>query len=210
LKFKEVILGEVIYTRGNNPGNEIIRNTIEKRSYYQDQLNKFQCQVYTKGQLRVRNYPKKLFGRKIDFEDGDTSKQKMLYLSETISIYSVDKPNKAKIEVLSSKVSGQSDGYGLSAPQFFSLYDNNVFIGNNLNPRGFISPISDNAMNYYRYKYQGTFYEDGRQISKIRVIPKRKFEPLFSGYINIVEDEWRIHSFQLLLNKESQLELLDS
>src|SRR4030095_5892919 len=68
----------------------------------------------------------------------------------------------------------------------------------------------DNAMNYYRYKYQGTFYEDGPQVSKIRVIPKRKFEPLFSGYINIVEDEWRIHSFQLLLNKESQLELLDS
>lgn len=210
LKFQEVVLGEVIVTMGNNPGNEIIRNTIKKRAYYQDQLNKFQCQVYTKGQLRVRSYPKRIFGRKIDFEDGDTSKQKMLYLSETISIYSVDKPNKAKIEVLSSKVSGQSDGYGLSAPQFFSLYDNNVFIGNRLNPRGFISPISENAMNYYRYKYQGTFYEDGRQISKIRVIPKRKFEPLFSGYINIVEDEWRIHSFQLLLNKESQLELLDS
>jgi len=125
-------------------------------------------------------------------------------------MYSVDKPNKEKIEVLSSKVSGQSDGYGLSAPQFFSLYDNNVFIGNNLNPRGFISPIADNARSYYRYKYEGAFYEEGRQINKIRVIPKRKYEPLFTGYINIVEDEWRIHSLQLILTKESQMELIDS
>jgi Family of unknown function (DUF5686)/CarboxypepD_reg-like domain len=210
LKLQEVTMSEVILTTGNNPANEIIRNTIKKRKYYQDQLNKFQCEVYTKGQLRVRSYPNKIFGQKVNFEDGDTSKQKMLYLSETISTYSVDKPHKEKIEVLSSKVSGQSDGYGLSAPQFFSLYDNNVFIGNNLNPRGFISPISDNAMNYYRYKYQGTFYEDGKQISKIRVIPKRKYEPLFSGYINIVEDEWRIHSVQLLLTKESQMQLVDS
>jgi hypothetical protein len=210
LKLQELVLGEVMITMGNNPANEIIRNTIKKRSYYQDELKKFQCQVYTKGQLRVRSYPKKILGRKVDFEDGDTSKQKMLYLSETISTYSIDKPNKAKIEVLSSRVSGQSDGYGLSAPQFLSLYDNNVFIGNNLNPRGFISPIADNAMNYYRYKYQGTFYEDGKQMSKIKVIPKRKYEPLFSGYINIVEDEWRIHSFQLLLTKESQMELVDS
>ncbi|MBK5270154.1 MAG: hypothetical protein JJE22_03985, partial [Bacteroidia bacterium] len=127
-----------------------------------------------------------------------------------ISTYSVDKPNKEKIVVHSSRVSGRSDGYGLSAPQFISLYDNNVFIGNDLNPRGFISPIADNAMNYYRYKYQGTFYEDGKQIDKIKVIPKRKYEPLFSGYINIVDDEWRIHSFQLLLTKESQMELVDS
>lgn len=210
LSQQEVTLGEVIIKSGEDPAYEIIRNSIKKRTFYQDQLNAFQCQVYTKGQLRIRNYPKKFFGRKVDFEDGDTSKQKMLYLSETISKYSVNKPAKEKVEVISSKVSGQSDGYGLSAPQFLSFYNNNIFIGNNLNPRGFISPIADNALNFYRYKFEGTFYEDGREVSRIRVTPRRKFEPLFSGIINIVEDEWRIHSVQLLLTKESQMELIDS
>jgi Family of unknown function (DUF5686)/CarboxypepD_reg-like domain len=210
LTIQEVTLAPVIIRSGEDPAYAIIRNTIKKRTYHQDQLNKFQCEVYTKGQLRVRSYPKKFFGRKVDFEDGDTSKQKMLYLSETISLYSVNKHEKERIEVISSKVSGQSDGYGLSAPQFFSFYDNNIFIGNNLNPRGFISPISDNALNYYKYKYEGEFYEDGRQINKIKVTPLRKFEPLFSGYINIVENEWRIHSVQLLLTKESQMEIIDS
>ncbi|MES1220291.1 MAG: DUF5686 family protein, partial [Bacteroidota bacterium] len=65
LRIQEMVLGEVVLTMGNNPANEIIRKAIEQRSFYQDQLNKFQCQVYTKGQLRVRNYPKKILGQKV-------------------------------------------------------------------------------------------------------------------------------------------------
>ena len=210
LSIQEVTLAPVVVKQGEDPAYEIIRNTIKKRTYYQDQLNKFRCEVYTKGQLRIRSYPKRILGRKVDFEDGDTSQHKMLYLSETISLYSVNKPEKERIEVLSSKVSGQSDAYGLSAPQFFSMYDNNVVIGVNINPRGFISPISDNALNYYKYKYEGEFIEDGRGILKIQVIPRRKYEPLFRGYINIVDGDWRIHSIQLLLTKESQMQFVDS
>jgi len=210
LVLQGMTMGEVVIKNGEDPAYGIIRNAIKKRTYHQQQLEKFQCEVYTKGQMRVRNYPDKLLGRKVDFEDGDTSKQKMLYLSETVSRYLVDKPNKVKVEVISSKVSGQSDGFGLAAPNFLAFYDNNIFIGNSLNPRGFISPIADNALNYYKYKLEGSFTEDGKEISRIKVTPKRKFEPLFSGYINIVEDDWRIHSLQLLLVKASQMEVLDS
>ncbi|MBK7560758.1 MAG: carboxypeptidase-like regulatory domain-containing protein [Chitinophagaceae bacterium] len=210
LNLQEMTLSEVIIKNGEDPAYQIIRNAIKKRTYFESQLASFQCEVYTKGQMRVRNYPKKFFGRKVDFEDGDTSKQKMLYLSETISKYFVDKPNKEKIEVISSKVSGQSDGFGLSAPRFLSLYANNVFIGENLNPRGFVSPIAENALNFYRYKLEGAYFEDGREISHIKVIPKRTYEPLFSGYIDIVADEWRIHSAQLQLTKASQMELVDT
>lgn len=210
LKRQEVVLENVTVKSGEDPAYGIIRNTIKKRTDFLKKFDQFQCEVYTKGQLRVRSYPKKIFGKKVDFEDGDTSKQKMLYLSETVSLYSANKPEKERVEVISSKVSGQSDGYGLSAPQFFQFYDNNIFIGRNLNPRGFISPVSENALNYYKYKYEGSFYENGREINKIKVTPKRKYEPLFSGYINIVENEWNIHSLQLLLTKESQMELVDS
>ncbi len=33
---------------------------------------------------------------------------------------------------------------------------------------------------------------------------------MFSGYINIIENEWRIHSLQLMLTKFSGMELLDT
>jgi len=210
LSLLDFTMEEVIVRSGENPGNDIIKNAIRMRPVYQKQLDKFICEVYTKGQMKLRDYPKKILGQKIDFEDGDTSKNKIIYLSETISTYSVEKPNHRKIEVHSSKVSGSSNSYGLAAPQFYSMYENNVQIGTSLNPRGFISPISDNAKNYYKYKFEGAFFEDGKMVSKILVTPKRKYEPLFSGYINIVEHEWRIHSLKLHLTKESQMEFLDS
>ena len=203
---KEVI----VHPDAEDPAYAIIRNAIKKRSFYLEQLDRFQCEVYTKGIFQLRDFPKRFFGQKVDFEDGDTSKKKILYLSETISRYSVDKPSKSKIEVLSTRVSGQSDGFGFSAPQIVSFYENNLQFGSNLNPRGFISPIAENALNFYKYKYEGSFFEEGKEINRIKVIPKRKFEPLFSGYINIVENDWRIHSVQLQLTKESQMALVDT
>ncbi len=210
LTLQQLTLSEVTVKRGEDPAYEIIRNAIKKRSFYRAEVDAFTTEVYTKGQMRLRDFPKKFMGQKVDFEDGDTSKQKVVFLSETISNYAFQKPNLYKTEVIASKVSGQSDGFGLSAPQIISFYDNNIQIGSNLNPRGFISPIADNALSLYRYKYEGAFFEEGKQISRIKVIPKRKFEPLFSGTINIIEDEWRIHSLQLMLTKSSGMELIDT
>ena len=122
----------------------------------------------------------------------------------------MQQPNKFKLEVISSRVSG-SGSFGFNFPSFISLYSNNVKIfTEKFNPRGFISPIADGALNFYRFKYLGTFFENGRSTSSIQVTPKRKFEPLFSGIINIVEDEWSIQSFNLILTKSSQLEIMDT
>ena len=200
----------VVQTNREDPAYEIIRQAIKKRPEYADEIKRYQSEVYIKGQLQLRDYPKKFMGETVDFEDGDSSKRKMIFLSETVAKYSYEKPNAAKIEVLSTKVSGNSNGFGFSSPQIISFYDNNINVGDGLNPRGFISPISNNALYYYKYKFEGSFYENGKEISRIKVIPKRKYEPLFNGYISIIENEWRLHSVQLQLVKEQQLQLLDT
>lgn len=211
LPLQQTSMKEVVITAGGeDPAYDIIRHAIEKRSYYLNQLNEFQCKVYIKGQLKLRGFPKKLLGQKVEFNNGDTGKLKMLYLAETVSTYSVKKPGKVKIEVVSSRVSGQSDAFGLSQPQIFSFYENNIQIGENLNPRGFISPIAENALQYYNYKYEGSFTEDGKEINRIKVMPKRKYDPVFTGHINITENDWRIHSLQLQLTRESQMDLIDT
>ncbi|TCZ73858.1 DUF5686 and carboxypeptidase regulatory-like domain-containing protein [Flaviaesturariibacter aridisoli] len=207
---QQLTLSEVIVKKGEDAAYEIIRQAIRKRPVYRDELKRFTTQVYTKGQFRLRDFPKKFMGQKVDFEDGDTSKRKMLYLSETVARYSVELPRQSKVEVLATKVSGQSDGFGLSAPRMFSVYDNLVTVGTGLSPRGFISPISDNALHYYKYKYEGSFMENGKMVNHILVIPRRKFEPLFQGYVNIVEDEWRIHSLELVTVKAYGLQTLDT
>ena len=66
LKTIDFTLEEVIVRSGENPANDIIRKTIAKRPYYQKQLDKFRCEVYTKGILRLRDYPRKILGNNSD------------------------------------------------------------------------------------------------------------------------------------------------
>lgn len=212
LSIQELTLGEVVVKKGEDPAYEIIRNAIKKRNYYNNQVDSFSVNVYIKGLLRSGAMPKKLFGKKIerDANDGlDSLGKGILFLSESVTQVDYAKPNNIKLKVISSRESG--GGYGLSFPFFINFYQNNVSVfDNNLNPRGFISPIADGALNYYRFKYEGSFVEDGEMINTITVTPRRKNEPLFSGTIQITENDWRIYSTDLLTTKENQLELLDT
>ena len=211
LTMKEVI----IKTGGEDPAYQIIRNAIKKRNYFQKQVSSFSCDLYGKDLIKLRNLPKKILGKKIPDADRkdmglDSTGKGIIYLSESVSKVNIQQPDKFKMEVLSSRVSG-SGGFGFTFPTFISLYTNNVTVfTERINPRGFVSPLADGAIGFYKFKYLGSFWEDGKEINTIRVTPRRSYEPLFSGVINIEEGEWRIHSFKLLLTKSSQLELIDS
>ena len=214
LTIQQLTLSEVIVKKGEDPAYEIIRQAIKKRSYYNDQVDSFSVDVYIKGLVRSRGMPARVFGKKVEREanDGlDSSGKGILFLSESLTKVSFKKPDKIKYRVVSSRVSGSNAGIGLSFPFFINFYQNNVSVfNNNLNPRGFISPIADGALNFYRYHYEGSFVEDNKMVNTITVIPKRKNEPLFSGTIQIMEDDWRIYSLDLQTTKEYSLELIDT
>lgn len=211
LEMKEVI----VKSGGEDPAYEIIRQAIKKRAFYRNQVKSFTCNIYGKDILKLRHLPNKMFGKKIKEEDKkemglDSSGKGILYLSESISKISKQLPDKFKLEVVSSRVSG-SGSFGFTFPSFISLYQNNVTVfTERLNPRGFISPIADRAISFYKFKFLGTFFEDGKAINSILVTPRRTYEPLFSGIINITDNDWRIHSFDLMLTKNAQLEIIDS
>lgn len=216
LSLQKFQLKEVIIKSGDeDPAYEIIRQAIKKRSFYNSQVKAFQCEAYIKGLVKLRSMPDRILGRKVPDEDRkemrlDSTGKGIIFLSESITKVAMQQPDKMKLEVISGRQSG-SNGFGFNFPTFISLYENNVsMFTSRLNPRGFISPIADNALNYYRYKFLGSFFEDGKEINTIRVIPKRSYEPVFSGIIYITDADWRIHSCDLLLTKTSQLEFLDS
>ena len=205
----------VVRPGGEDPAYAIIRQAIKKRKDYEHQLDSFTCEAYIKSLVKTRGLPKRILGQKIEDKDKkemgvDSAGRGILFLSESLTKVAFKRPNKIKLEVISGRESG-GNGYGFSFPTFIDFYGNNVAVmTKTLNPRGFVSPIAESALNFYRYKYLGSFFEDGKEINQIQVIPRRKFEPLFSGTINIVDGEWRIHSLDLLLVKESQLEMLDT
>jgi hypothetical protein len=216
LSLQQLSMAEVVVRPGGeDPAYAIIRHAIKKRKDYEAPLDSFTCEAYIKTIISTRSIPSKILGQPIQEDDKkemgvDSSGKGIIYLSESMTKVFFKKPDKVKLEVLSGRVSG-SNGFGFGIPTFVSFYNNNVTVlGEQLNPRGFISPIADAALNYYRYKYLGSFFEDGKEINKIQVIPKRKYEPLFSGTINIVDGDWRIHSLDILLLRQNQLEILDT
>lgn len=64
----------------------------------------------------------------------------------------------------------------------------------------FISPLHPLAVASYKFKLESTFKENDKIVYKIAVIPRRKSEPVFSGHIFLVDEEWAIKAVDLSLS----------
>ena len=195
LEDESYLVEEIVITNTENPANEIIRNAIKNKKANSEKMDKYTADFYSKGMFKVKDLPEKILGQKIDM-DGmevglDSTRSGILYLSETISEITVQKPSKFKEKILASKISGDDNGFSYNTAEGtqFDFYENYIDFGTKM-----ISPISDNAFGYYKFKLDNTFYdENGNLINKIQVITKRDKEPVFEGFIYIVEDSFAIY-----------------
>lgn len=193
-------LNEVIITTKNNPANSIIKNAIKSRKNNTEKTARFTADFYSRGMFTIKNLPKKILGMKIDMPETmsanlDSTGSGILYLSETVSKISYEKPNHFKEKIIASKISGNDKGfsYNTALSSFYDFYENTV----DLNVK-MISPIASNAFEYYKFKLESTFTDENHQlINKIKIIPLRDKEPVFEGYIYIVEDSWAIYAVDL-------------
>jgi uncharacterized protein DUF5686/carboxypeptidase-like protein len=203
-------LKEVVITAGEDPAYAIIRKAISKRKFYHDQVDEYSSDVYIKGLQRLIKWPKKFLGQTVDLKDFVDSVTHIIYLSESVSKFSYKKPGQIREEMISSKVSGNSKAFSWNqaSEMLFNFYEN--LIETDVSPRGVVSPVSNSALFYYKYRLEGTFIENNVMVNKISVIPKRKNDPVFRGTIYIQDSTWRIHSVDLLLTKESQILFVDT
>lgn len=197
LNEESIQLNEVIISSKENPANRVIRNTIDNRKRYLNQITEYTSNFYSKGIFRIKNAPEKIFGQKIgDLGGGlDSTRSGVVYLSETVSKISFKQPNLFKEKILASKVSGNNSGFSFNQASEvnFNFYKNTI----DFEESKVISPIASYAFNYYTYKLVGTFYEDTHLINKIEVTPKKKTDNAFTGTIYIVEDDWAIYGINL-------------
>jgi len=190
-------LNEVIINPKDNPANQIIKNAIANKAVNTEKTARYKADFYSRGIFRIKDAPKKILGQKLDMFDEvlDSTRSGILYLSETVSKITFQKPDKMKETIIASKVSGNDNGfsYNSAASATFDFYDN--YLNFDLNV---VSPIADNAFNYYKYKFEGSFYdENNHQINKIKITPKRDSEPVMEGYIYIVDESWAIYAVDI-------------
>ncbi|MFP9115414.1 DUF5686 family protein [Flavobacterium sp. RHBU_3] len=185
--------------RKNQIADSIINLAIQQRKANAEKVSAFEADFYSKGTLRVNNVPDKLLGQKIGNLGAsiDTSGNGIIYLSETISKLKFKAPNNLYEEVIASRISGEDNGvsYNNADVAWFDFYQNYLPFEVNV-----ISPLADNAPNYYRYSTEGIFYtENNDLIYKIQTSSKTDTAPTVDGFIYIVGTTGEIYATDLTL-----------
>ncbi|HET9505580.1 MAG TPA: DUF5686 and carboxypeptidase regulatory-like domain-containing protein [Hymenobacter sp.] len=199
-------LGEVA-VRGSDrdPAYAIIQQAQQWRGYHQREVATFQARLYIKSLIRLSETPSKVFGL---FKVGPDVKPGILYLSESLSDIRFTQPNTIKERMISSRVSGDSRGISFNRAQTgLDFYDN--VLKPSFSQRGFVSPIANNSFLFYQYELVGTTQQGGELVHKIKLIPRRRTDPVFSGFVYIVDGSWRLHSVDVRLTKDAQLDYVD-
>ena len=198
-----------VTVRGSDrdPAYAIIQHAQQWRAYHQREVAAFRARIYIKSLGRLSETPGKIFGL---VKVGPDIKPGIFYLSESLSEIAFTQPDVVKERMLSSRVSGDSHGLSFNragAARGLSFYNNLVKSG--FSERGFVSPIAGNALAFYQYELVGSSQQNGELVHKIRVTPRRRSDPVFSGFIYVVDGSWRLHSVDLRLTKDAQLDYVD-
>jgi hypothetical protein len=202
----------IIKSSTENRADEIVKKVIAKRNNLLNEVQAFSANVYTKAMQKIHKAPRRFFGRDVAaILELDSNRQGIIYLSETESKLDFRQYRKIKEVMISSKIAGDDKGFSFNKASdlMVNFYENTLF-ADQLSVRGFVSPVADHALSYYHYKLLGTNEENGKIISKIQVIPKRKHSPTFSGIIYIINNEWRLSAVNLSITKENGMELIDT
>ncbi|PHI21346.1 hypothetical protein CEQ90_02810 [Lewinellaceae bacterium SD302] len=172
---------------GEDVSYSVIRRAIAKADYHLNQVDRYTAQVYIKGTGRVKKVSKLVMAM-VPKEDRDEIDTNRVFTSESLSNITYTRPNTFEQEVLSTYQVG--DAPVDATPYLFaSFYEPLVADA--------VSPLNPKAFGYYRFEHQGLFNDNGRFVNRIKVTPRSRGEDVFSGYLNIVEDEWAIHSLEL-------------
>jgi len=204
-----------INAKGEDPAYAIIRKAIRKRKAHLSETKAYTCEVYIKGLQKLLSAPKKFMGadiNQIGRELGlDSNRRGIIYLSESESKLSYKYPGQLHEEMISSKFSGSNKmfSFNRASDARVNFYDN-FQNWQGLSNRPLVSPISDNAIFYYKYKLMGTSTENGVVINKIRITPRRGYDPCFEGYIYIIDDSWRIYAVDVYITKRANINFVDT
>ncbi|MDQ6901931.1 MAG: DUF5686 and carboxypeptidase regulatory-like domain-containing protein [Bacteroidota bacterium] len=176
----------------------------------------FQCQMYDKMEVDLKNLPEKLQKNKLmrplafAFNNQDTTadNDKLLpvFLSETNSNYFYrPSPEKERYDYTSIKSSGFDNKsiltYVDGLYKKINIYNNNI----KLVDVNFVSPIADNALNFYDYNILDTLYFGNHRCIQVQFSPAHFGSNTFNGYLWIADTSFAIKSLVMHMDKNANV-----
>lgn len=156
-------------------------------------FDNYAYEVYNKLELDLNNVNKEKLEKNtllkplsfvLSYVDSNSEQSPYLpvYLTETLSDYYFQKQPRKTREVIKASQTNGIDNESIIR-QLGATYQN-VDIYNNTIPvfdKSYLSPIGDNADNYYNFKLQDTQYLGGKRLVHLAFTPKRIGENTFTG-----------------------------
>jgi hypothetical protein len=221
--------------RGKYAAEVVVRKTIDrgylmwkrivKRKPFNDRyrFDNFGYELYNKLEVDIKNLkPKNIENipllnlKKFNFvfNNIDTTEEGNpylpIYLTEAISEYYYQRSPQRRREVFKgTKTLGVNNE---SVSKLLGGMDQNINFYNNFIPvmdKKFVSPISDNGDNYYRYKVLDTQIVAGRRLIHFTFTAKRQGENTFEGDCWIHDTTFAVQKMNLRLSKNANINYVD-
>lgn len=212
-------LQEITVIPGENPAHILLRKIIAKKEKNNPaRFDSYEYESYTKMEMDLNNIKDDFREKKImkqfqfvfDYVDTSviTGKPYLpVFITESLSDYHFQKKPRVEREVIkASQMSGINDNASLAQftgqlHQNVNVYDNYIDLFN----MGFVSPIADGGLRYYKYYLTDSAYRDGNWCYHMSFKPKRKQEPTFVGDFWVADTTFAIQNMQMRIAKDVNL-----
>jgi hypothetical protein len=141
--------------------------------------------------------------------DNDSSNKNQAFLLETFSKNYFDYDNKINQSTIFQRRQTSNipaDQNVLTIGNFISFYNDEIDLINTK----FVTPLAENALNYYKFKLLKREMLDKKYIYVLDVSPSTRIFPTFTGIIKIVEGDYNIIEADLKPSDNSSIAFIDS
>ncbi|MES2287033.1 MAG: DUF5686 family protein [Bacteroidota bacterium] len=208
---------------GENPAHRILRKIIaNKDKNDSEELSAYQYEAYNKIEFDLNNIPDEFKNKKLlqpfsfifDNIDSSNVREKPylpVFMTESLSEYYYRKNPKTHNEIIkASKVAGLENA---SVSQFMgdmyqkvNIYDNTIIVFS----KTFISPISDNALFFYKFYLIDSMEIDGHKCYQLQFKPKRKQELTFTGNLWAADSSFAIKQIEMSIATDANINFINS
>ncbi|MFP4023426.1 MAG: DUF5686 family protein [Thiohalospira sp.] len=215
-------IDEVVVLPTENPAHPILRNIIaNKEKHNPRKYDSYTYELYNKVEIDVNNVNDQLKNHRLlrdfqfifDYTDTSaiTGKPYLpVFITESFSDYYYQKNPKTEREIITAtKISGIENE---SISQFTGKMYQKINIYENFErvfEPGFISPIADFGLYYYKYYLIDSTFIDNKWCYNISFIPKRKQERTFHGNFWVHDTTFAIKKIQMRMSKDVNINFIN-
>jgi hypothetical protein len=217
------VLDEIKVLPGENPANILIRNIIaHKKDNNPSELPSWKSRIYAKTEIDLKNVSRELSKKKFltQFEfifsylDSIGAEGKTflpVFFNESVSNYYHDKEsNKDREEIIGTKTSGiKTDIFSQLTGKLYenaNIYENYFTVSD----IGFISPINNLGLQFYKYYLIDSVVSNYNTIYEISFRPKLPQEPVFMGKLWVEDGSFALTRAEIQLAEKANVNFINN